>query len=604
MQLLRITCFILLSSIHLSAQQKVTFIVNGISDSYNQQVGIRGDQAPLDWDKSIALEKEGDQYRVTLEFSEELAKIEFKFVLENDDKEVQWETTPNRLLVFQDEKTQTSTNTWNKEQLFDISKLGKITSTKLLQDYTLIEEMVLKVHPGTYRYNSKEKVQQSLDELRQYFSEDRTHQEAYLAMTKVTAALQCGHTMVGFYNQSPLINSIIHRQANKLPFAFTWVNGKMIITHDATPDGVLPVGSAITSINGMSAQEILEKISHLVPADGATDKTRVRMSEVAAYDFELYPFDVLFPLVFPIENRLLQIQVQALGEEVTSLIVKAQTLEERIQQLYQRYPDFPRKADDLWKLELLDNKVGLLSLNSFALYGYGSLELDYKAWLANTFQTIKDKNIKHLIIDIRENKGGNDEIRMELFTYFKPKNKAQISENRVGKTRYLKFPEHLKAHVQTWGDSPWYFDLKPDRQEKDSEQDVVYYIFEEDFQEPKLKPKKAVYTGELYLLTSSINQSLSFYLATDFKMKGLGKIIGQETGGNLRDINGGQILFLRLPGSGIEIDFPVMGGFTNGDVPNQGVRPDYEIARNQSDITLGIDTELQYTIDLILNRKN
>ncbi len=601
MRTVRITCCLLFLSFTLVAQHSVAFFVDSIPD--NQEVGIRGDQTPLSWDQTLAMKKVGNQYTVEIDFPLSIEKLEFKFVLSTGTKEVEWEKTPNRLLVFRADEQQISNNTWNKEQLFDISQLGKISSQDLLEDYALIEEMVLKVHPGTYRYNTTQEIQQILDELHQYFQEDRTHQEAYLAMTKVTAALQCGHTMVGFYNQSPLINSIIHRQANKLPFSFTWVDDKMIVTHDATPQGVLPIGATINKINGVPASEILAKISQLVPADGATDQTRVRMSEVAAYEFEYHPFDVLFPLVFPFEERQLQLEVQAFGEAATAITVEAQTLEERIEQLYQRYPGFPRKADDLWSFEIKDDRIGVLTLNSFALFGFGGLELDYKAWFAKIFQKIQEENIEHLILDLRENSGGNDEIKLELFTYFQAKYKAQISANRVGKTRYLQFPTQLKNYVQTWGDNPWYFDLQPDRQEKDSEQGVLYYIFEEDFKEPKQKSKKVIYEGNLYLLTSSINQSLSFYLAADFRMKGLGKIIGQETGGNLRDINGGQILFLRLPKSGIEVDFPVMGGFTNGKVPNHGVRPDHEVKRNQEDICKGIDTELGYTLALINQQK-
>ena len=79
----------------------------------------------------------------------------------------------------------------------------------------------------------------------------------------------------------------------------------------------------------------------------------------------------------------------------------------------------------------------------------------------------------------------------------------------------------------------------------------------------------------------------------DFKRYRVGTILGEETGGNLNDINGGQILFLRLPHSQIEIDFPVMGGFTIEPQANRGVLPDVVVPTTLEDIYQNIDPVLE-----------
>lgn len=75
--------------------------------------------------------------------------------------------------------------------------------------------------------------------------------------------------------------------------------------------------------------------------------------------------------------------------------------------------------------------------------------------------------------------------------------------------------------------------------------------------------------------------------------------MGQETDGNLRGINGGQILFLRLPESDIEIDFPIMGDFSLTPQPNQGVIPDIVVEPKVADVQQGIDTEMERLMELI-----
>ncbi len=161
----------------------------------------------------------------------------------------------------------------------------------------------------------------------------------------------------------------------------------------------------------------------------------------------------------------------------------------------------------------------------------------------------------------------------------------------------FKYRLNLKPYIQTWGNNPWYYNLNP----TNSSIENGYYIFEDNFkQEPKISDK-IIYKGQSYLLTSSANSSLAFYTAYRFKLQKLGVLIGQETGGNLNDINGGQILFLKLPYSKIEIDFPIMGGFSNNIQPNKGVSPDIEVKYKRIDIIENKDLEFEEVLKIISN---
>ena len=145
------------------------------------------------------------------------------------------------------------------------------------------------------------------------------------------------------------------------------------------------------------------------------------------------------------------------------------------------------------------------------------------------------------------------------------------------------------------GDNPWYYDMKPDEVDDKN----GYYIFKNNFSGRLKKRKSTSFNGNIYLLTSPINASLSFYLAAEFQLRKLGTIIGQETGGNMRDINGGQILFLYLPNSDIEVNFPVVGGFALGEQPNRGVLPDVPTQTTLQDIVENRDVEMETALNLI-----
>ncbi len=594
---MRITPLLLLFLLHLHcllSQSSVTFVVADLPALEGQKVGIRGSALPLSWERSLPLKKDGERYYISLEFADSLERIEFKFVLFDDDQEVIWEGTQNRFLRLKAGQQQAK-HSWNVTQIVDVTSLPTLQPDQLMEEYQLIETMVLSVHPGTYRYQSEASIRRALERLKADFEQPMPHGQVYLAIAKMMAQIQCGHTKAGLYNQKATIHSLIHGQQDKLPFSFTWIGDKMVVLQNASQSELLKAGTEIVRINGVETSIIQKQLIPYMSADGATDKTRMALLSVAGYDFDFYPFDVFFPLLFPLSDQAVSLDVKGAQDTIAKQIrVGTLTREKRAKILAGRYPDFPETTDDLWHFKITDDGIGILELNSFALYGLGHLTIDYKAFLADVFEQLQKRSIQHLIVDIRQNKGGNDEIKHELFTYF-PFDEEAPSFERIGKTRYLEFPEVLKPYVRTWGDNPWYFNLKPDRVDEQN----GYYLFEESFVDRYANRKKAAFDGNLYLLTSPLNTSLAFYLAADFKQKQLGTIIGQETGGNLRDINGGQILILYLPHSEIAVEFPVMGGFTLKEVANEGVAPDIIVQPKVIDVVNNRDTALEAAIRLI-----
>ena len=571
-----ISFFFLIISV--PAQSTITFKVENVPVKDGRKVGIRGNIYPLSWDSSTPLKKEKDAYTVVLDFADTEDELQFKFVTYTSDDDLIWEGIQNRTLDLSKNENSVSQNIWNKEQIIDISTLKPISSELLLKDYELIEKMVLDVHPGTFRYNDKDQIHLVLEELKTKFSQTLTYQEAYLAISKVTAKLKCDHTKAGFNNQNKLINSIIHYQADKLPFTFKWIDNKMIIIYNASKNKGLKRGDQIVSINSTPASTILENMLPFVGADGNTDHNRIYKLEVNGYDFRYNAFDIFYPLLYPINEDLIELEVLGYDQNTIDTIqVEPITREERFSRLSERYADFPRTRDDMWNYEITSDTIAKLTLNSFGLNSWKAMTINYKGFLKNAFDDINKKNIKHLIIDIRENTGGNDEMSKELFKYL---TKTGIDLDREGKTRYLKFPDLLKPHIKTWGANPWYYNLKP----KDSTPVNGYYIFKENFSLKDDVSDYKIYDGHLYLITGAANTSLAFYTALRFKLQKLGWIVGEETGGNLNDINGGQILFLTLPNSKIEIDFPVMGAFSTTKQPNTGIVPDLKVNYKIEDI--------------------
>ena len=98
--------------------------------------------------------------------------------------------------------------------------------------------------------------------------------------------------------------------------------------------------------------------------------------------------------------------------------------------------------------------------------------------------------------------------------------------------------------------------------------------------------------GEVIVLTGPQNSSATFGFARLMRRERLATLIGQTTGGNMRGINGSGFYFLRLPGSGLEVDLPLVGTFPLAPERDGGIRPDRLIAPSRKDIGAGRDAVL------------
>ena len=585
-----LTAILIFTTTILAGQVQVNFQLKCPPASSYKYVGIRGNTPPLSWEKSMILKPEEGVFTTSLSFAPSSKTIEYKYVLFDKDQAPVWESLDNRKLKLVEEANLTLEETWDK-MFIDISKLEVLKSSDLMKDFELIRSMILEVHPGTYRYRSPAEVEVCLQELKQKFQSDLSHQEAYLAISKVLAFIQCDHTFASFYNQSPLLKAIIHEQKDKVPFTFSWIDDKMMVELDAS-DHKLAAGTEIIKINEPPVKEILDTLMLYAKADGATDKSRIKQLEVKGYPYRHNAFDVFYPILYP-SDQSFQLLIKKPDGSRRTISVSATTRELRAQNLKDRYPDFAFEKEKLWGYQLLEPKIGLLKAGTFDDYG---MNLDWNKYFKETFSNIKKDKVEHLIVDLRENQGGFDEIGVGLIRHLiKESGRAY---GFASKSRYQNFPNTLKSHAQSWGE-PWFHQMDV-ISEKDEEGYFLLAAAEEESE--KVTPAKNAFQGEVYFLVSPNNVSMAFYLATAIKDNKIGVLIGEETGGNQRGINGGQILFLRLPNSQIEIDFPVEGAFNTAvAVPNKGVLPDYLIPTSVEDIIQGRDPQLAKALELAKN---
>jgi peptidase S41-like protein len=322
-----------------------------------------------------------------------------------------------------------------------------ISSTGLLADLAILRQAYEEMHPGLYRYNSKAEMDAHFERLRVQFSRDRNLKETYLALSVFAAKVQCGHTYPNFFNQKKSVAAALFKGQDRVPFYFRWIGEEMVVLQDFTPGRSLPRGTRVMSINGVASREILTRLLTVARADGANDAKRRSYLEVTG-DSEFEAFDVYYPLLFPLANTTLSLEVRKPGTSKPETVkVTALTWEERVAPIKSR--EAGRRGGDevLFEWKYLKDGSAYLRMPTWALY---DSKWDWKAWLNTRLDELAERNPQGLIIDLRGNEGGNDignEILPRLIT-----SELKLSSYRR-LVRYRKAPSGLESYLDTWDPS-------------------------------------------------------------------------------------------------------------------------------------------------------
>jgi len=267
--------------------------------------------------------------------------------------------------------------------------------------------------------------------------------------------------------------------------------------------------------------------------------------------------------------------------------VNAISRSERFTLIENKYGKQPSTLDDLWSFNILNNETGYLKIGTFVT---NKLTIDWKKFLDRAFDELTEKNIQSLIIDIRGNEGGDDEVNLVLG---KKLAKKQIEFPAFKELlRYEKVSEEFRPYLNTW-DKSFY-----NRSGQLIEQENGFYTWRKDRGNSIIKQNSKAFKGNTYLLVDAANSSATFFLTAALQQNKIATIVGSETGGNRKGTNGGQLFFLWLPNSKIEIDIPLIGYYPLTEQPDKGINPDVEIEMTISDILSNKDKVLEKTLEI------
>ncbi len=444
-------------------------------------------------------------------------------------------------------------------------------------DIAVLFDAYASLHPGLYRYLTAVEFQRERQRLDRLADTPRTLGDFYLALTAFTASIRCGHSYPNPANQTPAVVSALFGKPDRLPFAFAWLNRRMTVTADLGSGHHLPAGSEIVAIDGIGAHDILARMLPYARTDGSNDARKIADLGIPG-DADQPAFDVLRTLLFPSSGPSARVLVRADGRTaaITCPLITAAARDAALRR--------PSKDSPYGWTFAVRGHLGVLTMPTWAVFHD---EWDWQGFIDASVDTAIDRKLSGIVIDVRDNGGGLDCGAAIIARLIEAPLAADGYSRHV---RYRKIPDRLVPYLKTWDrsfrdwgasaigpDAAGFYTLTRPGDAADSD---------------TIQPAGRRFAGKVAVLVGPKNASATFGFAGLMRRHRLGTLIGEQTGGNRRGINGGAFFFVGLPGSGIKVDLPLIAHWPDTPQPDAGITPDIIVPARAADLNAGRDAAL------------
>ncbi len=456
---------------------------------------------------------------------------------------------------------------------------GALTPEQAQRDAVILMQTLRALHPALDKYNTPAVVESHFKRFETRALAARSSSEMYLAATELAASIRCGHTWTNVLNQQGDIRQQLLEAPDKLPLTMTLVEGRWLVLASAAPG--VSAGDEIVSIDGYTGAHIVGKMLPYLRSDGASDGKRLRQ---LSHDRPGYSMmDIVWPLLEAPAAGVYRLVLRRGASDNRSVDVKAVTLAARAAS-----PALQGKAppSEAWSLRI-DGERAVMTLPTFSVY---RSKFDWQKFYADSFAELKRKKVTRLIIDIRANEGGDGAIGLGLLAYLVNKPMTYVSDQSV--TTYERVPYKFARHLDTWDFG--FFDRTGMVDKITEGPQAGRFRFRPNAHKMHaITPQADRFEGKAWLLVGPENSSATFALAKLVKESGAATLVGQPTGGNVRGLNGGQLAWVTLPGSGVAVDIPLLASSYLAETPDAGITPDIVVQPNFSARAAGRDQDME-----------
>lgn len=460
-----------------------------------------------------------------------------------------------------------------------------LSAEQASRDVALLRRALETVHPGLYRYSDKPVIDGAFARLEKAAAAPITELAFHAEIARLLAAIHCDHTKA---EMPEALDDFRTRNATHLPLRFQLIEGRMIVVSNDGQAGAPPAGSEILAINGMPVPALLLQLAPLVSYDGTTDQAIAAKltddSDLMGDDFnENYPALFGFPDRWQIEWKPVG------GTRATTATLQPIRF---AQWTTLTGPGAKYRSEFYsaitWRM---NGTTARLGIDTFVNYRN---PVQATAFLGGFFAAIQEAGTDHLILDLRKNGGGSEDVSVALGRYLIDRPFTWAKPTRYKAVRYGDLPQYF----ETWGDREARFNAPLDAFTKtaDGWYDRIPVLSGEavsdgDSAFEQQPIDDLAFRGRLTILSGPRNGSGATRTIAQLKEKAGALVIGEASAGSAEGPTSGSIFLMKLPESGIKVRIPEAWNRTNivSFVPSKGVPVDQLVVPTLADYEAGRD---------------
>lgn len=426
---------------------------------------------------------------------------------------------------------------------------------ELKADLSFYKSRLEKIHPNLHLYSSKQQIDHLFDSLLNLIDKPMTDLGFYRIISLSSSAVKDGHTIIlpdastrEFYNLN----------CKFLPYQLALIDNELYIQYTCTGDRTIPDGAKIKQINGVSSQDVVNALMRRQVRDGHNLSYAQWILDNYFREYYSYIFghaDV-FEIMFETAGKISTVKVPALKKDSISFYKKA------------NYPSVINVSVAGAGIELELNRSASYGVLTIKDFHNEILRSQYRQRFDKavrvSFDSIFNSGIKHLIIDVRNNQGGDVENGVFLLSFLLDKPFSVVNGFSCMDNGRL---ENCKGPASGMH-----------------------------------RPQNVNFKGDVYVIINGGSFSNTAIVASCLKAHNRAEFVGSQTGGN-PNVLAGYAKEFKLPNTKINVEIPskrfVMTSVEQND--GFGIKPEYVVVSSIYDRMQGVDTQLEFVLRLITN---
>ncbi|BAU52402.1 S41 family peptidase [Mucilaginibacter gotjawali] len=419
----------------------------------------------------------------------------------------------------------------------------KISPELLKQDFLVLRDSLQNLHAGLYRYKSESEMNAMFDRCYKQLDHPMTETDFFAIVSSLVSSIEDGHTEC--FLPQDMIKAII-AGVKVFPVQPKYIGDKAYVPCDTKE---FPAGTEIVKIDDQPVNEIRKHLFSLLSSDGsiATEKY-VKIND--GHD----PFSYLYFVVYG-EKADFKITYKTSAGVLAEKILPAA--------LFPNMECAPERAtvNQYLSLEYKPGGIAIMTLKTFANEYLERTKENFEKFLAASFRDLKEKKISKLIIDLRENGGGEDTNGLLLYRYL------------------ADHPFHYYASLNS-----------------------AKHVITDHPNLAVQQPEDNNFTGKVEFLIGGKSFSGAAEFSSIARTNSRGAFIGEETAGGYYGNTSGSKKALILPNTKIRVNIPLtryVMAVKKVKYKDRGIIPDYTIVPTIHDYLGHEDVQMNFALGLI-----